>query len=136
MDDIVLFSSNKKYLKRAVDDLKKYLKDFLLLEIKPNDRLFKVDGDRIDMMGFVITRDYTIIRKRIFKRICKIIRKVRKNKGFMTFRQAKSLISYNGWIKYTNSYNFKQKYNINKIMYNAKKVVSNYEKINIYRKTA
>lgn len=53
----------------------------------------------------------------------------------MTFRQAKSLISYNGWIKYTNSYNFKQKYNINKLMYNAKKVVSNYEKSNLYRKT-
>lgn len=136
MDDVVMFSSNKKYLKRAVDDLKKYLKEFLLLEIKSDDRLFKVDGDRIDMMGFVITRTHTIIRKRIFRRICKIIRKVRKYKGFMTFRQAKSLISYNGWIKYTNSYNFKQKYNINKLMYNAKKVVSNYEKSNIYRKTA
>ena len=136
MDDVVMFSSNKKYLKRAVDDLKKYLKKFLLLEIKSDDRLFKVDSNRIDMMEFVITRTHTIIRKRIFKRICKIIRKVRKNKGFMTFRQAKSLISYNGWIKYTNSYNFKQKYNINKIMYNAKKVVSDYEKSNIYRKTA
>lgn len=135
MDDIVLFSSNKRYLKNAMEDLKKYLKDFLFLEIKPNDRLFKVDGNRIDMMGFVITRDYIIIRKRIFKRICKIIRKIRKKKH-MSFHQAKSIVSYNGWIKHTNSYHFVQKHKIDKIINNAKKVVGKYEKSNFCRQTA
>lgn len=136
LDDIIMFSANKKYLKRAVEDFKKYLKEFLLLDIKDNDRLFKLDGDRIDMMGYVMDSKHTTIRKRIFLRICRIIRRIRRNHYNMSYNQAKQMVSYYGWIKHSNSYNFCKQYNISKIMSKAKKVVSEYEKGNLQRKAA
>lgn len=136
MDDIIMFSGNKKYLKRAVDDFVKYLNDFLLLNIKDNSRLFKLDGDKIDMMGFVMDREHTVIRKRIFLKICGVVRKIRRNHYKMSYGQAKRIVSYYGWIKHSNSYNFVKQYDIDKITNLAKKVVSENEKSKFQREAA
>lgn len=136
MDDVIMFSGNKKYLKRAVDDFVKYLNDFLLLNIKDNSRLFKLDGDKIDMMGFVMDREHTVIRKRIFLKICGVVRKIRRNHYKMSYGQAKRIVSYYGWIKHSNSYNFVKQYDIDKITNLAKKVVGENEKSKFQREAA
>lgn len=88
------------------------------------------------MMGYIISRHHTVIRKRIFIRICRVVRRIRRKRYKITYNQAKQIVSYYGWIKHSNSYNFCKQYSIGKIMSKAKKVVSEYEKGNLQRKTA
>lgn len=108
MDDMVLFHRNKKELHKiriAVDE-------FLHkegLQIKENWTLFKVDSRPIDFMGFRFYRGYTTLRRGIFLRMKRRIKKIYK-KGKITQNDAGAVMSYHGWIKHSNSYKIHQKY--------------------------
>lgn len=108
MDDMVLFSNNKKELhkcKYAIDEFleKEHLK------IKENWQLFKTDSRPIDFLGYRFYRGYTTLRRCNFLRIKRRIKKISK-KEEMSFKDASAIMSYNGWIVHANSYNYTQKY--------------------------
>lgn len=128
MDDMVLFHRNKKELHKiriAVDE-------FLHkegLRIKENWTLFKVDSRPIDFMGFRFYRGYTTLRRGIFLRMKRRIKKIYK-KGKITQNDAGAVMSYHGWITNSNSYKIHQKYvrpYIN--MKECKQVLKNQKKI-------
>ena len=112
-DDIVLLHGNKRQLLKAkeVIDARLMFED---LEIKDFWRLFKVDDNNpIDFVGYKFYRDKISIRKRIFRNIRRLtIRLFRKIKLFkkIVAKQVRSLMSYLGYIKNSNSYKLRNNY--------------------------
>lgn len=85
----------------------------------------------VDMMGYVIRRRYTIIRGRVFRRIRRqVIRAWRDfdRLGFVPWWRACRIAAYKGWIKYSNSIRFTEKYNLNKLFKICQKSASRHGK--------
>jgi len=106
MDDLVIFSSNKRKLHKMFVVLKNKIEQEGL-EVKGNWQIFNSEKRRLDFCGFVFTRDKTFIRKRITKNMRK--KYFRFNKEH-TKHNAQSMLSYYGWVKHTNSYVLYKKY--------------------------
>ena len=82
----------------------------------------------VDMMGYVVRRKYTIIRGRVFRRIRRQVLRAWKDfakKGFIPWWRACRIAAYKGWIKYSNSLKFREKYDFDalfrKCSYSASK---------------
>ena len=135
MDDIIIFSPNKKYLKRCVNMLFKYLNEKLGLTIKKGHQLFPLDSRPIDMMGYKIWTYKTIIRRRIFVRLNKILVMYKDTSHPIIVKIARSLISYKGYLDHTDSIKYKKKMKFERTFKNAKEVVKKDAKSSgIYRK--
>lgn len=116
------------------------MKTELGLEVKPNYKEFKIDyvgnngehyGSPIDMMGYVVYRDYTIIRKTIFKKIRRsFLRgyKYTKKNRTIPLPLSRKIIYYYGWISNSDSETFKKKYKVVPVLNNAKKSISGTER--------
>lgn len=108
MDDMVLFHRNKKELHKIKDKIEVFLKNENLT-LKENWQLFKTDSRPLDFLGYRFYRGYTTLRKSNFLRIKRRYKKISK-KQFITYKDASASLSYYGWLKHCNSYNFNQKY--------------------------
>lgn len=67
----------------------------------------------VDMMGYVIRRNYTIIRGRVFRRIRRQVLRANgdlKTIGFVPWWRACKIAAYKGWIKHSNSMLFQLQY--------------------------
>lgn len=101
MDDMVLFGSNRKRLLHAVRELIRYTKEQLGFTIKPNFAIKRFDLEALDMMGFVIHRSgYVEIRERNYIHSQRLINRF-VTTGRLVLSQAKRLISYKGFYKYS-----------------------------------
>ena len=109
MDDMVLFSNNKKELHKIKDKIELFLNNELHIRLKENWQLFKTDSRPLDFLGYRFYRGYTTLRKSNFLRIKRRIKKIYQ-KGDLNFHDACAVLSYNGWIIHSNSYNYTQKY--------------------------
>lgn len=123
LDDMVLIDTNKRRLRRNAEQLKVFLKEKLNLELKDDYQLFRfVDannehGRDIDFMGFRFWRGKTTLRKRNLKAIRRKANHLDKkrrlyNEGIgngVTTHDAQSMISYLGWTKHADVYNWYQK---------------------------
>lgn len=106
MDDMILFGSNKKKLHK----IRIKIEDFLAkekLSLKPNWQVFNISKRPLDFVGYVFARKATYIRKTISIRM---IRKSRKVKQNLNYRNASAIFSYLGWMKHSNSYCLYSKY--------------------------
>lgn len=108
VDDLVPLGPNKKKLHKARIAIGDYLAG-IHLSIKDNWQVFRVNDRAIDFLGFRFFRDKTILRKKTALRMRRRFKKISK-KPAMSFRDACAVISYWGWIKRSNSYNFYHKY--------------------------
>ncbi len=108
MDDMILFSRNKKELHKARAKLVEFLQKENL-RLKENWQLFKTDSRPLDFLGYRLCRGYTTIRKSNFLRIKRRIKRVYKKKK-INYEDASAIISYMGWIKHSDSFIFKEKY--------------------------
>lgn len=127
VDDFVILGGNKRKLHRELDKIKEYLKS-INLEVKGDWQVFKVNSRPIDFLGLKFYRSKTILRKRTALRITRRLRKISK-KASLNYQDACAVISYWGWIKRSDSYNFYHK-NVKPIVTvsEAKKVVRDYAK--------
>lgn len=127
VDDMVLIDSNKRKLRRAVAAINEYLHG-IGLKLKDNWQVWRLNSRPIDFVGYRFYKHKTILRKRIFFRLCRRVRKVKKT-GYITVRQAMSLLSLVGWLSHINACGFYKKY-----IYpyapksKLKRIVSNYTK--------
>ena len=124
MDDIIIFSPRKSDLKIVINKFNSYIKNTLGLEIKEGSTLFKVDSMPIDMMGYKIYRAHTETRKRIFLKSRKYFIKYKDRRNVMTINDARSITSYFGYIKHTDSFNFCRKYKVYRTLKYAREVCS------------
>jgi hypothetical protein len=128
VDDLVLLGPNKKKLHKARKLVSEYLNG-IGLNIKDDWQVFRVSNRAIDFLGFRFFRNKTILRKRNALRIRRRINKITK-KGYINYKDACAVVSYWGWIKRSNSYNFYHKYVKPAVTVGfAKKVVSDIAKI-------
>lgn len=125
MDDMIILGNNKKKLHKIKNYIENFLSDYSLL-IKNNWQIFKVDDRGIDFLGFRFFHYKIILRKQLMLRIA---RKAMKTCKVKSIKNLSAVISYYGWIYYSDSYNFKNNYidpyiNINE----CKKMISNHNK--------
>ncbi len=137
MDDFSLLSASIKGIKRASAALEVWMRENLQLDIKYTtgiEKLLSVEEEKrrrtlekpaargvpvLDMAGFKIARTHTKIRGRVFlKARRQFLRGYEELKRTGTIRdvRAKKLISYNSYVKQTNSNKLKEKYHIEELM--------------------
>lgn len=68
MDDMVLFSNNKKELRKIKIEIDNFLSKEKLT-IKENWQLFKTESRPLDFLGYRFYRGYTTLRRSNFLRI-------------------------------------------------------------------
>lgn len=128
MDDMMLTGSNRKRLKKAVENTVSYTKQEFGWEIKPNWHIRALDDFDIDMMGYVIHRDGSVtIRDRDF---VKARRMFLRCQGGMTYSQAKRIMSYKGFFVHSDSRTVRDKYHAESVWRNASKLISRKERGN------
>ena len=135
MDDMTIFSSSKKKLRKVLCDIKQILGRRYRLRLKHNYQVCRMyyEGKRImgrplDFMGFLFYRNKTIIRKSILISTTRLVNKMRKAKALgrgYYYKHIVALLSYIGWFSCTDTYDTYRMYikpyiNIK----NLKKIVS------------
>lgn len=104
VDDMVLLDSNKRKLHKAIIRINEYLHT-IGLKLKDTYQVWKVASRPIDFVGFRFYRDKTLLRKKIFFRLCRRVRKVRKTE-YISVRQAQGILSLLGWLSHINAWKF------------------------------
>jgi retron-type reverse transcriptase len=99
-DDLVILAATKAELHQLLADIRQYLADRLLLQVKGNYQVFPVASRGIDFVGYVFYHTHTRLRKRIKKNFA---RKLAKGASPAT------IASYNGWMKHANCKNLMKK---------------------------
>lgn len=114
MDDGTVFGSNKKKLHRLRVLVRQYLGRDLRLRFKKNWQIFKIEyigktgkrlGRKLDFMGFAFDRYSVTLRKSVMLRISRCAKKFKTQERFWLKRVC-AMISYFGWIKAANVYDF------------------------------
>lgn len=137
MDDILIFGTNFKHLKKASSKIIEKAKE-LHLFIKPTWQVFYIRdncnvGKYLDVLGFKIAKNYKTIRKHIFIKARRLaLRALRRlNKGQrISLTQARVLISYHGYFKYSNSKYCFNKYKLAEAVQQSKYIISFNDKNN------
>lgn len=110
MDDMVLFGSNKRKLRKNMDAIRKYLHDELGLELKGNYQIFKLCERRpLDFMGFKFYPTHTALRGKLFLKARRKAKSISK-KEKPTLHDLKQMMSYTGWFSATDTYKAYQEY--------------------------
>jgi hypothetical protein len=104
VDDMVMLDSNKRKLHKAIVAMDKWL-NVVRLKLKGNYQVWKVNSRPIDFVGFRIYKNKIFLRKKIFFRLCRRVRNVRKSK-VITIKQAQGLLSLLGWLSHINAWRF------------------------------
>lgn len=143
MDDFIMVGENKEQLVKAMQKFISYIKEKLDLTVKPNWEVFSIDytdshkkrhGRPIDMMGYVIYRDHTVIRTCIFLSIRRSYLRAAKRyidvkpRRRIPVETAHRCVSYFGWLKNSSSGTFIFNYNIKVIFSLAKWSVSKFNR--------
>ena len=112
MDDMVIISTDKAQLQFIRLMISYYLQDYLDVKLKDNWQVFPLadnkndkSGRCIDFMGFKFYRDCTTLRKSILKRFRGRVYRA-SHKDRFTAYDATSIISYMGWVKHANVYDY------------------------------
>ena len=106
-DDMVFFSHSKEDLHALKIKIERYLNEQLNLQLKGNWQVFPTRTRGVDFLGFRFFEGFILLRKSIKKAYQRVINKL--NKGGTNISFLRSLMSYWGWLKATNSYNLIRK---------------------------
>lgn len=132
LDDIYLFGSNAKELHKAMKDIVVYASS-MGLTIKPDWITICLNKTAVPVLGYRVREDrITMVRKNYLA----VKKSLRKFKREPNDKNARSLNSYWGMLKYSNSKKFCEKYNVYAVMRSARKVVSLHDKGKFYGQTA
>lgn len=108
MDDMIIFGSNKRKLHKMRIAIEKYL-NILGLTLKDNWQIFPMESRGLDFMGFRFFRRKITLRKSILLKARRKAARIH-NKDKPTIYDAKQMLSYLGWIKQTDTYDYYVKY--------------------------
>lgn len=102
MDDLLLFGSNKRRLRKVKLRIEEYLAS-IGLNIKESWKLFKTVSRPVDFLGFKICRTHTTLRRSTFLRFRRRVAKVAKKRKPSAL-DAHAIISYLGLLTHTDSH--------------------------------
>lgn len=127
VDDMVLLDTNKRKLRNAIVAMNEYLEK-IGLKLKTNYQIWKVHSRPIDFVGFRFYKNKTLLRKKIFFRLCRRVRKVKKS-SYITVHQAQGILSLLGWLSHINGWRFyKERIYPYAPKWKLKQIVSNHAK--------
>ena len=117
MDDMVIFGANKRKLHKLRIAIEEFLYRELDLELNPKWQVYrficikhdKERGRDLDFMGFRFYYNRVILRKSIMLRCSRKAKNIFR-KGECTVYDARQILSYIGWLDYTDTYRFYLKY--------------------------
>lgn len=143
MDDMVIFGNNKRKLHKMREAIEKFLNDMLGLNLKDNWQVFRFDsgphGRALDFMGFQFFRNRVTLRRSIMLKASRKAGRIR-SKPKPTVYDYRQMMSYFGWISWTNTYNFYLKWIKSVVSFrHMRKAVSRYslyEEKNVYQRLA
>lgn len=96
VDDMVFIDSNKRKLHKSLKELRLYLeKEQYELQIKDNWQLWRIYSRPIDFVGYRFYKGYTLLRKRLFYRLTKTVRKIKRSG--LNIKRARRFNSLIGW---------------------------------------
>ena len=124
---ILFIGAAFKDVKKAARLFCAYLRDELGLEIKPIWHVKALAKEPIDIMGFVIRRDRTTVRARIFVRARRQFLRAwayLETGGYITIKAARRIISYRGYFSHTDSVGISAKLHIVEVSRAASNVIS------------
>lgn len=130
MDDFVFFC-RKKRSARKVQSVIEHELHKLGLELKGNYQVFNVEDRGIDLMGYRIFRNNTILRKRNQYKIYKLVNKM-KNKHLYKVKECQSLLSRLGQATHCNSKYIFKDVGQNVDLYKAKKIIADDSRRTLY----
>lgn len=121
MDDLVIFGPNKKELHKMKDKIDEILQEEFGLRIKQDWQVFRFDyidkrdgkrkGRPLDYVGFQFYHDRITIRKRTYKKIMKLIKKLTScGVEEISFHDAAAMLSYYGFIYWSDSKGLYEKF--------------------------
>jgi retron-type reverse transcriptase len=113
MDDIIVLSDSKEHLHEVRRKMDEYLQNNLNLHIKDNWKVYPVDIQGIDFIGFRSFHGFTLLRKRTcqkFKQKMLKIKAKQDNKQLINYSEWCSANSYSGWLGMCDGYRLKQAY--------------------------
>jgi len=129
VDDLVILGPNKRNLHKLRKEIEVHLQT-ISLKLKSNWQVFKTNSRPLDFLGFKFYHTHTTLRKRNCLRIKRRVKKI-KAKHYLNIKDAQAMISYWGWIKSSDSYNYYTKNVKPYVSINAcRKVVSAHAKTN------
>ena len=108
MDDIVIFHSNKRKLRKIKVEIETFLSKEGL-SIKNNWQIFNIDKRMLDFLGFRFYRNHITLRRVNFLRIKRRFKKIYK-KRHLNYKDACAVISYNGMLKHSDCNHYLRKY--------------------------
>lgn len=130
MDDFLFVGNNKKELSKAVKLTEQYLQETLNVGFHDWE-VHNIHDRPIDMMGYVISYDNTVIRGRIYKRAKRQYLRANnwlKHNDYLNRQRAYKVSSYYGYFKHTNSRNICNQLEVYPIVSKAKKTIAHMSK--------
>lgn len=141
MDNFTIYGSNKRDLAQAERILEEYMRKklgmrikgcWLLYRLEYKDKKGNAHGSPVDGMGYVVFRDHTRMRGKIFlrarRKYVRLRKRCSKNKK-PSKRLCGSVVSYNGWFDHVNARKWQRKYDYKyHVMRKARKQFSAYMK--------
>ena len=106
-DDIIIISTDLKYLENLIRPIETFLKDKLFLDLHPNKTIIRKYSQGIDFLGYIILPYCTLVRKRSKKRMFRKFKQKIKdcNSGKISeYKLGQTLQSYIGALSHANSY--------------------------------
>lgn len=101
VDDMVLIGPNKRRLRQAMKHLNAYLRDEGYgVRIKDNWQLWRIFSRPIDFVGYRFYDGYTRLRKKLFYRLMRTVRRIRQYG--LNIRRARRFNSLIGWCSHIN----------------------------------
>lgn len=113
---------SKRDLTIAVKRIRDYLHDTLRLEIHPTWNVKHVGVEPIDMVGFTFYPDHTGVRAGIFLHARRSFRRYARNPT--SLRLAYRCASYYGWLKNSDSIQYRRRNNVDQIVRRARNTVA------------
>lgn len=119
MDNVFIFSANKRKLHRIVAGIERFLGEKLHLQLNDSKQVFRfeyhnrqtgqVRGRAINALGFVVHLDRVTLRKLILQRV-----RAKANRMHRLHRcrivDAAAMVSYMGWLTHTDTYGYYLRY--------------------------
>lgn len=125
MDDIIMFSPNKRRLERAGNELRKRLGE-LGFDLHEEPKVKEFGKEPFDFVGIVYENNKITLRKPLMEKLENAVKEYDFNPSL---KNARKLVSYNGWLNETENCKKSVPKNFNKTVESAKNLISAIAKI-------
>lgn len=124
-DDLYIFSNDKRNLKTAMNNLSSYFKTEFGIEFKAWKICTIGDEEPVDIAGYVCRKDRITLRSNLYLRIRRAYASYERKP---TVKKARTVCSYWGYLKHSDSYKAIKKNGYDATFRKARRQISHYDK--------